>query len=298
MCSPVKHVSPKALFQRTTLLVGGAALERFAAQRVIIFGLGGVGSWCAEALVRTGFGHLTLVDSDLICVTNVNRQAQATAYNVGAVKAEELRSRLREINPQAEIVAVRSAFNEQTCGQFDLARYDYVVDAIDSLSNKILLLEQCARGGVTFFSSMGAAARLDPAQIRTGRLDQTRNCPLARAVREGLRKRHVPLEAVNCVYSLESPLDPAEASAECGTGDCLCVPAEAAPAAEFPDWCASKARINGALVHVTAIFGFTLAGLIVRHALDAVPAGPVPTVSGARPGSEPKKQKNRPGVSP
>jgi tRNA threonylcarbamoyladenosine dehydratase len=295
-CSPVKHVSPKALFQRATLLVGGAALERFAAQRVIIFGLGGVGSWCAEALARTGFGHLTLVDSDLICVTNVNRQAQATAYNVGAVKADELRSRLREINPQADIVAVRSTFDQQTCGQFDLARYDYVVDAIDSLSNKVLLLEQCVRSGVTFYSSMGAAARLDPAQIRTGRLDQTRNCHLARAVRAGLRKRQVPLEAVTCVYSLEPPIEPVEDS-PCGAGACLCLPVEPASAAEFPDWCASKAQINGALVHVTAIFGFTLAGLVVRHALSAVSARPKRAASAARPEPDSGKHKLPPGVS-
>ncbi len=263
-------------------------MSRFAGCRVIIFGLGGVGSWCAEALVRTGFKHLTLVDSDTICVTNVNRQAQATALNVGAVKAEALRQRLIEINPHAEIVACRAAYDETTCDQFDFSRYDFVVDAIDSLKNKVLLIERCVRARVAFVSSMGAAARLDPAQIRTGTLDQTRGCPLARAVRQGLRQRGVPLEAVRCVYSVEPPFEPV-GSAECGLDSCLCQPETAAAAdrrgvagpesgapglagrriegTAFPDWCASKARINGAFVHVTAVFGFTLAGLIIRDCL-------------------------------
>jgi tRNA A37 threonylcarbamoyladenosine dehydratase len=242
-------------------------MERIAACRVIVFGLGGVGSWCAEALARTGFRHLTLVDSDTICVTNVNRQAQATSLNVGAVKAEALRQRLLEINPRAEVVAVRAAFDETTCSQFELIRHDYVVDAIDSLKNKVLLLEQCVRSSVRFYASMGAAARLDPTQVRAGTLDQTRLCPLARAVRQELRRRHVPLEAVKCVYSLEPPLAPV-GTADCDTGACLCAPPAPGEEAAFPEWCSQKARINGAVVHVTAVFGFMLAGLIVRDVLE------------------------------
>lgn len=278
--SRVRNFSPSALFQRTTLLVGPAGMDRLATCRVLIIGLGGVGSWCAEALARTGFRHLTLVDSDVICVTNVNRQAQATAANVGAVKAEELRRRLLDINPQAEITARRAAYDEHTSGEFNLFQYDYVVDAIDSLKNKVLLIEQCVHSGVKFYSSMGAAARLDPSQIRTGTLDQTHVCPLARAVRQGLRQRNVPLQAVPCVYSLESPLKPVAASS-CGTGACLCVPEMPEGVGKFPDWCSGKARINGAVVHVTAVFGFTLAGLIVRDCLgtsrspeDIRPSGP------------------------
>ena len=241
-------------------------MARIAACRVMIFGLGGVGSWCAESLVRTGFRHLTLVDSDTICVTNVNRQAQATALNVGAVKAEALRDRLLQINPQAEITAVRRAFDAETRTQFELAAQDYVVDAIDSLKNKVLLIETCVRAGVKFYSSMGAAARLDPTRVRTGTLDQTEVCALARAVRQQLRKRQVPLTAVPCVYSVEPPLAPVE-SAPCGASACLCAPLPPGAEPAFPDWCASKARINGAVVHVTAVFGFTLAGLIVRDLL-------------------------------
>ena len=259
----MSRATEKVLFQRAALLAGPAGMSRFAGCRVIVFGVGGVGSWCAEALARTGFKHLTLVDSDTICVTNVNRQAQATALNVGAEKAQELRKRLLEINPHAKIVALRAAYEESTCDQFDFSQYDYVVDAIDSLKNKVLLIERCVRAGVRFVSSMGAAARLDPSQIRTGTLDQTRGCPLARAVRAELRQRGVPLEAVRCVYSVEPALDPV-GGAECGLGACFCQPATAAEGALFPDWCASKARINGAFVHVTGVFGFTLAGMIIR----------------------------------
>jgi tRNA threonylcarbamoyladenosine dehydratase len=262
----VKGFSQAALFQRASLLMGRAALDRIATRRVMVVGLGGVGSWCAEALVRTGFRELTIVDSDTICVTNVNRQAQATALNVGAVKAEELRKRLLEINPDARINPLRLAFDETTCGQFNLPGQHYVVDAIDSLQNKILLIEQCVRGGVKCYSSMGAAARLDPTQVRTGTLDQTLMCPLARWVRRGLRKRKVPLQAVTCVYSLEPPLDPAEAS-HCGATACLCAAGQPAGGEEFPEWCSLKARINGAVVHVTAVFGFTLASLVVRDAM-------------------------------
>ena len=266
----MKSYSPHALFQRTTLLLGRPAMEQMARRRVIIFGLGGVGSWCAEALVRTGFAHLTLVDSDTICVTNVNRQVQATAHNVGAVKAEELRKRLLEINPHANITALRTAYDEQTQSQFDLAQYDYAVDAIDSLKNKVLLIEHCARSGVKFYCSMGAAARLDPTQIRTSTLDQIQGCRLARVVRQELRRRKVPLTSVTCVHSLEPALEPVGRAA-CGTSACLCVPEKPGQENEFPDWCSTKARINGAVVHVTAIFGLTLAGLIIRDLLANLP---------------------------
>ncbi len=250
-------------------MLGRQAMDHLASQSVIIFGLGGVGSWCAEALVRTGLRRLTLVDSDLICATNVNRQSQATALNVGAVKTEAMRRRLLDINPHAKVAAVRAAFGAETAGHFDLERHDYVVDAIDSLQHKICLLEWCLRSGVKFFSSMGAAARLDPTQVRTGTLDHTRNCPLARAVRQGLRQRGVPLEAVRCVYSLELPVLPQE-TPSCGPGDCLCVPPLPAGAQALPDWCSLKAQINGALVQVTAVFGFVLASLIIRDAVAGI----------------------------
>ena len=176
------RITSSALFQRVALLVGKDSLDHFAACRVLVVGLGGVGSWCAEALIRTGFSRLTLVDSDTICVTNVNRQAQATAHNVGAIKADELRQRLLTINPEADVTALRLAYSVETRHQLKLEQFDYVVDAIDSLENKVLLIEECFRRGIKCYASMGAAARLDPSQIHIGTLDQTDTCPLARLV--------------------------------------------------------------------------------------------------------------------
>ena len=154
---------------------------------MIIFGVGGVGSWCAESLVRSGLMNLTIVDSDIICPTNINRQIQALAGNVGESKVEELKKRLLEINPSAAIMARHAAYDENSCAEFDLPSYDYVIDAIDSLKNKVLLMEQCLANRVKIYSSMGAGAKTDPSKIRIGFLSKTKNCPLARAVRRRLR---------------------------------------------------------------------------------------------------------------
>ena len=246
----------KAFFQRSELLLGHETMRRIQAARVIIFGVGGVGSWCAEALVRTGVQQVTLVDADVICATNVNRQLQATAENIGQPKAEELRQRLLEINPAAEITAHKLFYDETTCGQFDFTQYDYVIDAIDTLRNKVLLLTRCVAAGATVYASMGAALKLDPTQVRTARLDRTKHCPLARNVRQRLRHDGVEAKFL-CVYSEELPQVNKGKSA-CGSAECVC------PKKHELDLCSLKAQINGALVHVTAVFGFTLAGLVIQ----------------------------------
>lgn len=249
------------------MLVGKSAMERFAQTRVVIFGVGGVGSWAAEALVRSGIGHLTIVDSDVICSTNVNRQLQATALNVGQSKVEELRRRLLEIHPGADIAARHEAYTARTCGQFDLATFDYVLDAIDSLQNKVLLIERCLEAGITVYSSMGAGAKLDVTRIKTGPLSRTLMCPLAKMVRKRLGKKRVSKDFL-CVYSDEVPREPLEETL-CGTGQCACShpPSAKTPTPDsddHPDWCARKTRINGSVAHVTAAFGFALAGLVIQ----------------------------------
>ena len=256
------------LFHRTAMLVGKAALDRFAKTRVAIFGVGGVGSWAAEALVRSGIGHLTIVDSDVICSTNVNRQLQATALNVGKSKVEELKKRLLEINPGADIETRHMAYTAKTCEQFDLGSYDYVLDAIDSLQNKVLLIERSLEAGLTVYSSMGAGAKLDITRIKTGPLSRTLMCPLARMVRKRLGKKRVTKDFL-CVYSDEVPRDPLEETL-CGTGECACShpPSSKDPqqdSDDHPDWCAHKTRINGTVVHITAAFGFALAGLVIQN---------------------------------
>jgi tRNA A37 threonylcarbamoyladenosine dehydratase len=202
------------------------------------------------------------VDSDVICATNVNRQAQATARNVGLSKTGELRHRLLDINPRATIEARQMPYNERTRDTFDLGAFDYVLDCIDSLCNKVLLLEHCQSVGKTVFSSMGAGAKLDPTQVRVAPLSQSSVCPLARMVRKRLGRRGMPRDFL-CVYSEELPREPVEATA-CGTGACDCQPKSGEAAGDRPDWCGRKRRINGTLVHVTAVFGFTLAGLVVQ----------------------------------
>ena len=257
---------------RTLMVIGEKALDSLGKKNVIIFGVGGVGSWCAEALVRTGLVNLTIVDSDIICPTNINRQIQALAGNIGESKVEEMKKRLLDINPSAAVIARHTAYDENSCGEFDLPSYDYVIDAIDSLKNKVLLIEQCLAARVKVFSSMGAGAKTDPAKIRLDYLSNTKNCPLARAVRRRLRKDNITAE-LPCVYSEELPVEPA-AETVCGSGDCPCARDREKFCAnhdEAPvDWCGMKKQINGALVHITGIFGFMLAGLVIQDIADSL----------------------------
>ncbi len=147
----------KGIFKRTELLLGGDVLEDINDKKVIIIGVGGVGSWCAESLVRSGIRKLTIVDSDRICITNINRQAMATVKTVGQVKTEALKERLLEINPSAEITSIQRIFNEENADSFALDTYDYIIDAIDSLKDKVLLIRKACETDAVFFSTMGAS---------------------------------------------------------------------------------------------------------------------------------------------
>ena len=156
----------KGIFNRTSLLLGDDVMGNIYQKRVIIFGLGGVGSWCAESLVRSGIKELVLVDSDRVCVTNVNRQLMATTKTVGQVKVDVLKKRLLEINPHANIVALQDIYEEANTDNFQLGTFDYIIDAIDSLENKMQLLWHATRTKATVFSSMGAALKMDPTRIK------------------------------------------------------------------------------------------------------------------------------------
>lgn len=229
------------IFQRAELLLGADEMELFRQTRVIIFGVGGVGSWCAEALVRTGIGHLTIVDSDVVCPSNINRQLMATTLTVGVPKVACLRERLLTINPEANIVAIQTVYNEQTADTFVLDDYDYVIDAIDSLKDKLLLIQRATDSTATFFSSMGAALKTDPSRIRVSEFWKVEGCPLARALR--LRFKHLrqrPARKFLCVFSDEHQENRGQQPAD------------------------EPKHVNGSLVHITAIFGFTLASLVVN----------------------------------
>ena len=228
----------QTIFQRSELLLGHEAMERIRRQRVIILGVGGVGSWCAESLVRSGISQLTLVDSDCVCATNINRQLMATTQTVGQAKVEALRRRLLTINPSAEITAVQEVFTEETSETFHLDTYDYIIDAIDSLKDKALLILMASHTKARFFSSMGAALKLDPTHIRVAEFWKVQGDPLARALRNRFKRdRHFPSKKFRCVYSDEQP-QPRHHDAPCGS-----------------------------IVHVTASFGFMLAGLVIQDAV-------------------------------
>ena len=257
----------KAIYNRTSLLVGDPVMDALGSARVIIFGVGGVGSWCAEGLLRSGVTHLTVVDSDRVCITNVNRQSMATTKTVGKVKVEALKDRLLEINPKAEIQAVQEIYSEETAGLFDLDSYDYVVDAIDSFKDKAELILKASACKATFYSSMGAALKLDPTQVRVAEFWDVRGCPLGAALRKRFRKRNTfPAKKFLCVYDGEV-LPNLGKAATCGTSQCICPKASDGPGREDllnHEWCSSKAQINGTTAHITAIFGFTLSGLIIQ----------------------------------
>ncbi|MDE6100260.1 MAG: tRNA threonylcarbamoyladenosine dehydratase [Paramuribaculum sp.] len=243
------------MLNRSRLLLGDAAMERLDKARVILFGVGGVGSWCAESLVRTGLRNLTIVDSDRVNPTNINRQLMATVETVGQIKVEALKKHLLSVRPEAVIDARCQIFSAETAGDFHLEEYDYIIDAIDSLKDKVLLIEMATRTKARFFSSMGAALKLDPTRVKVAEFNDVKGCPLARALRQRFKKSgHRPARKFQCVFSDE--LLPNN-----GVGSPLLYAADMVPDPSAP---AVKARTNGSLMHITAIFGLTLAGLVIR----------------------------------
>lgn len=239
----------REIYNRVELLVGSEGLERLNSSKVIIFGVGGVGSWCAEGLLRSGVKHLTIVDSDKVCATNVNRQLMATTRTVGMPKVEALKSRLLEINPDAEITAIEQVYTEETADSFDLDSYDYIVDAIDSLKDKILLILRASASKATFFCSLGAALKIDPTKVRVSEFWEVRGCPLGAAIRKRMRQAGtLPSKKFLCVYDDEVLENRAEASITEGIEQGMF----------------KKARVNGSLVHITGIFGLTISGLIMQ----------------------------------
>lgn len=238
------------IFNRARLLLGKEGMDCIASKRVLLFGVGGVGSWCAESLVRTGILHLTLVDADCVNITNVNRQLMATTQTVGRVKVEALRERLLEINPDAEITPIQKLFTAENAAEFQLDSYDYIIDCIDSLKDKTALIELATHTGAKFFSSMGAALKIDPTRIRVAEFWDVHGDPLARAIRKKFRKEGRETgKPFLCVFSeelLENRGEPQD------------------PANEI----VRKACVNGSLAHITAIFGHTLAGLVLQDILQ------------------------------
>jgi tRNA A37 threonylcarbamoyladenosine dehydratase/predicted adenine nucleotide alpha hydrolase (AANH) superfamily ATPase len=251
---PTPHSPLPNIFQRLALLTGTDTLEKLKQTNVLIFGAGGVGSWCAEALIRSGIGKIGIVDHDTVHLTNVNRQVQATSRTIGRVKVEALRHRLLEINPGCEVKAWAKLFSRETAAEFGIEKADYAIDAIDTFPHKLDLIEFLFSAGVIFFSSMGMACKLDPTLIKTGGIWETKGCALAKLVREGLRKRGFS-GSFTAVYSDEPPVSASQNQQENPEG---------------------KKRINGSCVTVTAPAGMALASLVLRDIAGQGPAGQSP----------------------
>lgn len=236
-------------FSRTEMLLGPDAMQCLAQTRVLLFGVGGVGSWCAEALVRTGVGHLEMIDPDVVAESNLNRQLPATTSTLGRPKVEVLRRRLLSINPHADIVARTDKYCQATAREWDFNQYDYIIDAIDSLSDKALLILEACRSHARLFSSMGAALKSDPQRVAIAEFWKVKGCPLARALRQKFKRDGVfPSRKFRCVYSDELLKNHPDAERD----------------PESP-------RANGTLMHITAIFGLTLASMVIRDVTELEP---------------------------
>lgn len=242
-------------FKRTRLLLGDEGLERLSRAHVLVVGLGAVGSFATEALARSGVGHLRLVDCDCVALSNCNRQLYALQSTIGKAKAELARERVLDINPSCEVDARQQFASVETLPELLAAPLDVVVDAIDSLGPKVELMLAALDAGIPIYSSMGAARRRDPSQIRVADISKTRFCPLARAVRTRLHRRGVK-GGVNCVFSTEPAPD-----------DSIAPPAEE----DIPG--RGRARvIMGSLPTITGIFGLTLANAVIDHLTAVAPA--------------------------
>ncbi len=234
-------------FIRTERLVGAEAMDRISKARVLLFGVGGVGSWCAEGLVRSGVEHLTIVDSDEVSESNINRQLMATVHTIGRPKVEALKEHLLRINPQADILALQQTYSDENYADFRMDEYDCIIDAIDSLKDKASLILRATATKAKFYSSMGAALKTDPRQVRVAEFWEVRGCPLGAALRKKLRReKTIPSKPFLCVYDEE-------------------VLPNAGESTEAPEH--GKAVVNGTMAHITAIFGFTLSGLALEDIL-------------------------------
>ena len=237
-------------FVRTEMLLGAAAMERLAAARVAVFGLGGVGGSAAEALVRTGIGAIDLIDNDRVSRSNLNRQIIATNATLGMLKAEAAARRFAEINPALLITCSIAFFTPETADDFDFTCYDYVVDAIDTVTGKLCLVQRCMEAGTPIISAMGTGNKLDPSLLRISDLSETAGCPLARIMRKELRKRgilHLPV-----VWSPEEPIRPVLPEGEDGE-------------AELPQ---GRRSIPGSTAFVPAAAGLLLASRVVRDLIQ------------------------------
>jgi tRNA A37 threonylcarbamoyladenosine dehydratase len=235
-------------FERTHILIGDEGLARLAGKHVFVAGLGGVGSYCAEALARAGVGRLTLLDHDVVAASNINRQLPALLSTVGQAKAELMAARIRDIYPECRLTIIRQFLNTENVNDLVPGDCDYVVDAIDSLACKVALVAESLKRGLRVASSMGAGNRLDPTKIKVADISKTEMCPLARQMRKRLQRQGVT-RGVLTIYSDEQPSAPLPPEPVDGTG--------------------RPRAVNGTISYMPPLFGLMLAGVVIRKLLEA-----------------------------
>ena len=232
-------------FSRTELLLGKSAMEKLAGARVAVFGLGGVGGYVVEALVRSGIGSIDLIDNDVIDITNLNRQIIATSKNIGKPKVEAAKERVLDINPEVKVKTFQLFYSPETADMFDFSKYDYIVDAIDTVTAKLSLIEEAKKASTPIICSMGTGNKLNPAMLEISDISKTSVCPLARVIRTELKKRKI--KDVKVVYSKEIPIKPS-ASVE--------IPAP------------GKHRIPGSNAFVPPSAGLIIAGEVIKDLIQ------------------------------
>ena len=242
-------------FSRTELLLGKEAMDKLQNSRVAVFGIGGVGGYVCEALVRSGIGAFDLIDDDKVCLTNLNRQIIATRKTVGQYKTEVMRDRILEINPKAEVRIHNCFYLPENADDFDFSEYDYVVDAVDTVTAKLELIMRAKESGTPVISSMGAGNKLDASAFRVADIYKTKVCPLAKVMRRELKKRGV--KKLKVVYSEEQPIRPVEDMAISCRSHCICPPGA-------KHKCTERRDIPGSVAFVPSVVGLIIAGEVIK----------------------------------
>ena len=254
-------------FSRTQLLFGPEAMEHLARCRVAVFGIGGVGSYAVEALARSGIGALDLVDDDRVCLTNLNRQLYALRSTVGKYKVDVAEERIRDINPDCSVRTWKTFYMPDTRDLFDFTQYDYVIDAIDTVTGKLALVMQAQEAGTPIISAMGAGNKTDPAAFRVADIYETSVCPLARVMRSECRKRKI--EKLKVVFSTEPPQRPPEDPSVSCRSHCICPPGTRK--------CTVRRDIPGSTAFVPSVAGLIIAGEVIRDLTAGCRSpGPIP----------------------
>lgn len=245
-------------FSRTELLIGHEGIEKLSNARVAVFGIGGVGAYAVEALVRSGLGTIDIIDDDKVCITNLNRQLYATHKSVGKYKVEVAKEQILDINPDCVVNTYQTFYTPETENQFDFSQYDYVIDAIDTVVGKLSLIEKAKKVNTPIICAMGAGNKMDPTRFEVADISKTSVCPLAKVIRTELRKRRI--KGVKVVYSKELPIKPKEDMSISCKSHCVCPPGTRK--------CTVKHQIPGSNAFVPPVVGLIIAGEVIKDLID------------------------------